>query len=128
MDFDRAGFGGATEMRRQAELLEADEHASGLGDAAGADQHVGRDAAGGWHQLQITLVATDQFAHQRHRLRIENPAADADGRAVLDAVEGVGKRFELGHQASLPRRWREITTRWIWLVPSQIWLILASRI
>ena len=25
-------------------------------------------------------------------------------------------------------RWREITMRWIWFVPSQIWLILASRI
>ena len=115
-------------MRRQPELLEADEHASGLGDAAGADQHVGCDAAGGGHQAQIALVAADQLAHQRHRLRIENPAADADGRTVLDAVERVGKTLELGHQASLPSKWREITMRWIWLVPSQIWLILASRI
>jgi hypothetical protein len=110
---DAAGFGGAPEMRRQSELLKADEHAAGLGDAAGADQHVRRDASGRGHEAQMTLVAADQFAHQRHRLRVENPAADPDGRAVLDAVERFGKTLDLGHHASLPSKWREITMRWI---------------
>jgi hypothetical protein len=55
-------------MRRKPELLEADEHTTGLGDTARANQHVGRDAAWGGHQAQIAFVAADQLAYQRHRL------------------------------------------------------------
>ena len=50
--------------------------------------------------------------------------ADLRGDLLERAARGHGPKR--GHQC-IPSRWREITTRWIWLVPSKIWLILASR-
>ncbi len=54
-------------------------------------------------------------------------AAGHEGDGGCVDLQGVSFR-EVARDAGQPRSsWRAMTSRWIWLVPSKIWVTLASR-
>jgi hypothetical protein len=64
-----------------------------------------------------------------------SPEPQAVSRARAGASTAGGRRNRLRAPAGSagtaapgqPRTWRLMTSRWIWLVPSKIWVTLASR-
>jgi hypothetical protein len=90
-NFDFACLGSATKLRREPELLEADEDATQAFDAARPDQQVRRYAAGRWDKMEIASSAADELAHERDRLGFEDPSARRHLHSVLDAAERLRK-------------------------------------
>ena len=99
VDLERTVLRLTTEMRRQTELLKADEDADRGCGTTRTDQHVRRDRARRRYQVQVTSTFTDQRAHERHRLRIEYP--NRQGRLWLRPGSRLRPRYRRKRSCSL---------------------------
>ncbi|GIG61452.1 hypothetical protein Lfu02_58240 [Longispora fulva] len=76
-----------------------------------------------WMRIAGGNRTKDPHGYQTGRGPWTQPGpARGNARSAAEGGPGVRDR-----DYGLPAREREITRRWIWLVPSTIWSILASR-
>jgi len=84
------------------------------------------------HPGGANLLEGIPFPPQRHRLIRSHSMQNRHFRAeLLRNLDGPGQHCRIGwvqpFRYGYLRRSRPMTMRWIWLVPSKIWVTLASR-